>query len=82
MVDDKVTRGIFFNRLRSFSLSTVIVLALSLAIAWPLWAFATHNRRLFTEAIGLALALLTVVFVSLAVCRRIARRRLSRHRTV
>jgi hypothetical protein len=39
----------------SFVLASALVLAISLAISWPLWALATGNRGAYTAAIGAAI---------------------------
>ena len=70
MTDDTISPRQRLRRLGSFLGACVLVLALSFAIAWPLWIFATGARR----AIGAAAALSLVSLTVLAVVRRMRMR--------
>jgi hypothetical protein len=71
MSDEKASLGERFRRLGSLAASTVLVLALSFAIAWPIWSFATGARRAYTLAVIAFCSLVAVSLVSLAASRRI-----------
>ena len=43
--------------------STVLVLALSLVIVWPLWSLATKGRIAYTLAVGAAVVLTSVFLI-------------------
>lgn len=64
-----IGRGLRLERLLSFVWVALAVLALSFAIAWPLWALATKARAAFT-AMSLGLAALALLYL---VARRITR---------
>lgn len=59
------------SRVLSFLGSILLVLALSVAIVWPLWMLATSDRRAYTIAFGLLVA---AAVVALFVRGRLARR--------
>ncbi len=55
---------------RAFIFSAALVLALSFAIAWPIWLFATSCSRCYTIAVAGAAAFLVVLSASRALRRR------------
>jgi hypothetical protein len=59
---------------RAFIFSAALVLALSFAIAWPIWFFATGCSGGYTIAVAGAVAFL----VALSVIRALRRRRSAR----
>jgi|GEM_PF-4662344 len=59
---------------RAFAFSAALVLALSFAIAWPIWLFATSCGPCYTAAV----AALAVLFVALSVTRALRRRHSAR----
>jgi hypothetical protein len=63
-----------FGRLASLAAAAALVLALTLAIVWPIWSLANGNRRAFTIAVAAALALALAFAIARAVRRRIAAR--------
>jgi hypothetical protein len=71
MARDKDPFRARLGKLGSASASAAFVLALSFAIAWPLWSLATKARRPFTLTVIAALALVLASFVALAAARRI-----------
>jgi hypothetical protein len=71
MIGDKDALQAGLGRLGSFLASAALVLALSFAISWPLWAFATAARHAFTLAIGVAAALFIAAIAAIAAFRRI-----------
>jgi hypothetical protein len=70
MTGDKDALRAVLGRLGSSIGSAALVLALSFAIAWPLWKFATTARSAFTLAVGAALALSLSSLVAVAALRR------------
>ncbi len=50
--------------------STVLVLALSLAMAWPLWSLATKGRLAYTVAVGVAVVLTSAFLIVRGQLRR------------
>jgi hypothetical protein len=75
MTGDKAPRGASLGGLRSFALSAAIVLALSLAVALPLWYLAINRRAAFTEATGALAAIAALFFAARAIARSARRRR-------
>jgi hypothetical protein len=63
--------------LASLGLAVLVVLSLSLAIAWPLWSLATANRRAYTIALAL-LAVASAIAWSIRAGLRAARARSGR----
>ena len=63
------------RRFLSFIVSAFLVLVLSFAVAWPMWALATRERRTFTIGTLVLIGLVLVSFVVRAVRARITRRR-------
>jgi hypothetical protein len=61
------------GRLGSTFVSAAFVLALSFAISWPLWLFATRARGAYALAVGAALALLLSSLAAAAALRRARR---------
>ena len=57
-------------RLRAFLTSTLLVLAISFAIAWPVEACATKAKAASSIAAALAVAVFIVVRIAFAVRRR------------
>lgn len=70
---DSVTRSRLAGA-RGFALSAALVLALSFAIAWPLWLFATSCGRCYTAAA----AAVAVLLVALSTARALRRRHSAR----
>jgi hypothetical protein len=62
-------------RLRSFLLLACLVLALSFAIAWPIWIFATKAKGAYSLAAALAAAILIAVRATRGWRRRLRSRR-------
>jgi hypothetical protein len=75
MNDDASGHRTRLARFFSFFAPALLVLVLSFAIAWPLWALATKERRTFTIGTLILIALVLVFFVARALLARIARRR-------
>jgi len=71
MARDKAALRARLVKLGSSSASVAFVLALSFAIAWPLWSLATKARRIFTLAVIAALALAFAALAAIAVIRRL-----------
>jgi hypothetical protein len=71
MARDKDPLRARLGMLGSAAASAAFVLALSFAIAWPLWSLATKARRPFTLTVLAALALALVSFAVLAAAKRI-----------
>ena len=59
------------GKLGSSIASAAFVLALSFAIAWPLWFLATKARRAFTLAAFAFMALVVAFFAARAAFRRL-----------
>ena len=66
--------GSRLGKLGSILIPVIFVLAVSLAISWPLWTFATRDRKLYTLAVGVAIAAAILTLVGLAVGRRVRAR--------
>jgi hypothetical protein len=58
------------GKLGSILATVILVLALSLAISWPLWRLATGDRRAYTIAVGVLVSLIVLFLACLAVVRR------------
>jgi CDP-diglyceride synthetase len=71
MISDAATR---LGKLGSSLVFILLVLALAFAISWPLWSFATANRRAFTLSIGAVLALAVLLLAGRGLRMRILRR--------
>ena len=61
------------KRLVSILYTAVLVIALSFAIAWPLWIAATKVRHAYTIAAGVAIAAALLFWAARAVGRGLAR---------
>jgi hypothetical protein len=73
MESDKAPRGAALTALGSFAFSSALVLALSFAVAWPLWSLATREKSAFTMAVAAGIVLWLFFFVLRAVGRRLTR---------
>jgi hypothetical protein len=62
------------GKLGSFLAPCILVIALSFAISWPLWFFATVGRRAFTIAVGAVAALVLLFLLGLALRKRLQNR--------
>jgi hypothetical protein len=71
MARDNAALRARLGKLGSFIASASFVLALSLAIAWPLWFLATKARRVFTLASFASIALVVVFLAARAALGRI-----------
>jgi hypothetical protein len=58
------------NRSGAFAISLALVLAISFAIAWPLWSFATGNRLAYTLASAAAVAVAATLWIASSLARR------------
>jgi len=68
MTSDTAAR---LGKLGSSLAFVLLVLALAFAISWPLWSFATGDRRGFTLSIGAALASIALFLAGRGLGRRI-----------
>jgi hypothetical protein len=62
------------GKLGSTLATIILVLALSLAISWPLWRLATGDRRAYTAIVGVLAALAILSLAGLAIARRVRAR--------
>lgn len=74
MKDDASSRREPLPRLLSFASAAFLVLALSFAIAWPLWILATREKALFSIGVLALCCAAALFFVARSILRRLTRR--------
>lgn len=64
----------FLGSFGSLLLAVAFVLVSSFAIAWPLWAFATSNRKLFSACLVALFGLFLAFIFMRGIIRRLRRK--------